>query len=99
LPVVSNRLPFFVKIAIREFTICTMWSGPTARVLSEGFRPVALPCGPTKPTPRPSKLATMVAGARVPWVVCSMDDGGLTASPVRPAAVVITQAVMARVRM
>ena len=24
---VSNFLPFFVKIAIREFTICTMWFG------------------------------------------------------------------------
>jgi hypothetical protein len=42
-PVVSNWLPFFVKIAIREFTIWTMWSGPTARLSSEGLRRLAVP--------------------------------------------------------
>jgi hypothetical protein len=43
LPVVSYRLPFLVKTAIREFTICTMWSGPIASELSEGLRTFAAP--------------------------------------------------------
>src|SRR6186997_2004241 len=56
---------------MREFTVWTTWSGPTARLLSDGLRSAALPCGPSNPTPSPSKLATSVAGGRVPGAVCS----------------------------
>ena len=64
LPVVSYCLPFLVNTASRELTVCTMWFGPTARLLSEGLRPSYLPCGPSKPTPSPSKLSTSAAGGR-----------------------------------
>src|ERR1051326_2326692 len=63
---------------MREFTICTMWSRPTASVLSDGLRKAAEPCGPVKPAPSPSKLATGAAGGLVPGEVCSIaaDPGG-----------------------
>src|SRR5436309_12805079 len=48
-----------------------MWFGPIARLLSDGLRPVAVPCGPSNPTPRPSKLAIRGAGGRVPCEFCS----------------------------
>ena len=63
--------PFFVKTASREFTVWTMWSGPTARLLSDGLRPGEAPCGPVNPKPRPSKLSSSGTDARVPCDVCS----------------------------
>src|ERR1041385_1720070 len=49
-----------------------MWSRPTASVLSDGLRKAAEPCGPVKPAPSPSKLATRAAGGLLPGDVCSM---------------------------
>src|SRR5205085_2637195 len=63
---------------MREFTICTTCSGPTARLWSEGLRPPNDPCGPVNPAPRPSKLAASVAGARVPCDVCSTGAAPVT---------------------
>src|SRR5262245_31349249 len=56
-----------------------MWSGPTARLLSDGLRKEAAPCGPSNPTPSPSKLATSAAPGRAPCDRCSMAaaPGGL----------------------
>jgi hypothetical protein len=85
-PVASNRFPCFVKTAMRELTVCTMWSGPTARLLSEGFRSAAVLCGPSKPTPMPSKLATSAAGGRVPGAVCSMSIPAITPNAIAKAA-------------
>src|SRR5580698_113623 len=48
-----------------------MWSGPTARLLSEGLRNVAVPCGPVNPEPSPSKLSSSGAAGRLPCVFCS----------------------------
>src|ERR1051326_4972213 len=56
---------------MRVLTIWKTWSGPTARLLSDGLRRIAVPCGPLKPAPRPSKLATKVAGGRLPCDLCS----------------------------
>src|SRR5579871_246911 len=71
LPVVSYFAPFLVNTAMRELTIWTMWSGPAARLLSEGLRPPDGPSGPVKPAPRPSKLSTSSAAGRLPCEVCS----------------------------
>src|SRR6188474_2795684 len=65
-----------------------MWSGPTARLLSEGLRPVEGPCGPSNPTPSPSKLVTSTAASRVPGAVCSIAApaaflGGNAGAPTR----------------
>ena len=79
---VSNFPPFFVKMAVWVLTICTMWLGPTASVLSDGLRTFGEPCGPSKPTPRPSKLATSTAPGLGPWAVCS--------TAAEPAGVVMT---------
>src|SRR4029450_12063659 len=54
-----------------EFTVTTTWLGPTAMLLSDGLRSVAVPCGPSKPSPSPSKLLINTAAARVPADVCS----------------------------
>src|SRR5262245_31853161 len=86
LPVVSNRLPFFVKMAMRVLTVCMMWSGPTARLLSEGLRNAVVPCGPSNPTPSPSKLSTSVAPGRAPCDRCS--------TAAAPAGLVITGGVI-----
>src|SRR6185369_9450378 len=45
---------------------------------SDGLRPVVVPCGPENPAPSPSKLATSVAGGRVPCDVCSTDAAPVT---------------------
>lgn len=63
--------PRRVKIASWEFTVCTIWSRPTASELSEGFRSVAVPCGPVKPTPSPSNATMRRAAGAVPTVVYS----------------------------
>ncbi len=59
-----------------------MWSGPTARLLSDGLRTAGEPCGPSKPTPRPSKLEASTGGGIAPGLVCS--------TSAEPAGVVIT---------
>src|SRR5579863_2037154 len=48
-----------------------MWFGPTAKLLSDGFLKCAVPCGPSKPAPSPSKLSTSGTGGRLPCDVCS----------------------------
>src|SRR5882757_5425464 len=50
-----------------------MWTGPTARLLSEGLRVVVVLCGPTKPSPRPSKLSMRGTASREPCCFCSID--------------------------
>src|SRR6267378_7023843 len=56
---------------MRVLTIWKTYSRPTASELSDGLRASQRPCGPWSPTPRPSKLVTSVAGARLPCSVCS----------------------------
>jgi hypothetical protein len=62
-----------------EPVLALTWSGPTARLLSDGLRKAAAPCGPSNPTPSPSKLATSVAPGREPCDLCSTSaaPGGL----------------------
>src|SRR5215813_14374380 len=63
-----------------------MWSGPTARLLSDGLRSVAAPCGPSNPAPSPSKLAASAAPGRAPCDRCSTAPA--------PGGLVITGGVM-----
>src|SRR2546421_8419320 len=62
LPEAGYIAPFLVYTAIRELTISTMWFGPTARLLSDGLRPLM-----------PSKLSRSPAAGRGPGVFCSTD--------------------------
>src|ERR1700690_4163013 len=48
-----------------------MWLGPTAKLLSEGFRNIAVPAGPGNPTPSPSKLSSIGTAGRLPCDLCS----------------------------
>src|SRR5579884_2279173 len=48
-----------------------MSSGPTARLLSEGLRNCAVPCGPRNPAPKPSKLSSSGTCGPGPGDVCS----------------------------
>ncbi|MEX1130179.1 MAG: addiction module protein, partial [Vicinamibacterales bacterium] len=56
--------------------------------VEEGLRPGESPCGPSKPTPRPSKLAPSAGAGPVPWDVCSTAApaalfGGKAGAPTR----------------
>src|SRR5262249_24220392 len=63
-----------------------MWSGPTARLLSDGLRRAAAPCGPSNPAPSPSKLAASAAPGKAPCDRCS--------TAAAPGGLVITGGVM-----